>query len=80
MTLPVKAAGPIIVAGAYDYEAAGGNTCLSQSGGGVNCTAEILANSRSNDNHVLNTLITGAGQLTAGQITAALSQFALTVW
>ena len=29
---------------------------------------------------MLNTLITGAGQLTAGQITAALSQFALTTF
>lgn len=76
-----KGSSPIIVAGAYDYEAAGGNTCaFSQSGGGANCTAEILANSRSNDNHVLNTLITGAGQVTAGQVTAALSQFALTTF
>jgi hypothetical protein len=73
-----KGSGPIIVAGAYDYEAAGGNTCALSQQTGVTCDATALAASRSNDNHVLNTLNTGAGQLTAGQITTALTQFAAT--
>ena len=74
-----KGSGPVIVAGVYNFETAGGNTCnFSQSGGGVACTAEILANSRSDDNAVLNTLVTGYSQMAAGNITGAQGQFALT--
>ena len=41
-----KGSGPIIVAGAYDYEAAGGNTCALSQQSALECDATTLANSR----------------------------------
>ncbi len=75
-----KGGGSIYAGGAYDYEIAGGSGCSLSQQSSAACTAEVLANSRTRANTVLNQLDAAFEEIldnTTG-LTLANTQFGIT--